>query len=76
LKKNKFEDSGFEKYSKFSGLTIQMFVIIFIFVWGGVKLDEKYNSGGKAFTIVFSLLGVFIGLYIALKDFIKFKGKK
>jgi F0F1-type ATP synthase assembly protein I len=50
-----------------------MLGIILLFVWGGSKLDEKYREGEPLFIIIFSLLGVFIALYTALRDFIKIK---
>ncbi len=68
--------NAFEKYAKYSALAFQMGIIIFIFVWAGMKLDEKFMDGKKVFVIVFSLSGVFIALYIALKDFIKPNKKK
>lgn len=76
-KTNQKENSnGLDKYAKYSGLAVQMILIILIFVWAGKKLDEKFMDEKQVFVIVFSLLGVFTGLYVALKDFINFKGKK
>ena len=72
-KNQKENNSGLEKYAKYSGIAFQMIIIILFFVWAGVKLDEKYMNDGKLFTVIFSVLGVFIGLYVVLKDFIKFK---
>jgi len=68
--------NAYEKYAKYSALVFQMGIIIFVFVWAGNKLDEKYMDGRKLFIIIFSLLGVFIALFLAIKDFINFKGKK
>ena len=68
--------NALEKYLKYSGIAFQMGIIIFLFVWTGKKLDEKFMDERKIFIIVFSLLGVFMALYIALKDLINFKGKK
>ena len=75
-KTKKPDQSGFEKYTRYSGMTFQMAAIILLFSWAGVKLDERMQNEGKLFTIILSLLGVFTGLYIALKDFINKKGKK
>ena len=72
-KNQKENNSGLEKYAKYSGIAFQMIIIILLFVWAGVKLDEKYMNDGKLFTVILSLLGVLIGLYVVLKDFIKFK---
>lgn len=69
-KKSKF--SGLENYAKYTGIVFQMIAVILIAVWGGLRLDEKFNEGEPLFIIIFSVLGVFIALYVALKDFIKF----
>ncbi len=48
-----------------------MGAIIGLSAWGGVKLDEHYQTKKPYFTIVLSLLGIFAGLYVVLKDVIK-----
>jgi len=53
-----------------------MIAIILVAVWGGLKLDEKFNQGNPLFIIIFSILGVFVALYVALKDFIDISKKK
>jgi F0F1-type ATP synthase assembly protein I len=72
-KEKRSKYSGLEQYAKYTGIAFQMIAIILVFVWGGIKLDEKYRKGEPLFVIIFSLIGVFAGLYIALKDFIRFK---
>lgn len=62
-----------KSFARYSGIAIQMVVIIGIMTWAGVKLDEKRASDIPVFTIILSLLGVFAGIYTAIKDFI---GKK
>ena len=49
----------------------QMLIIILIFAWAGNKLDERSGNEKPVYTAILSLLGVFVGLYTALKDFIK-----
>jgi len=73
---NKKKPSGLESYSRYSGLAFQMIVIILAFVWAGKKIDEMYFGGKTLFVIIFSLIGVFISMYIVLKDFLKFPRKK
>ena len=58
-------------YAKYSGLAIQMGVIIFLGVFGGQYLDSYLESENPWGTIIFSLLGVFISLYIVIKEVIK-----
>jgi F0F1-type ATP synthase assembly protein I len=45
----------------------QMVVIIFVGVFVGLKLDEFYKNE-NLFTIIFSLISVFIALYVVIKN--------
>jgi len=65
------EENPFKTYSRYSGIAVQMIVIILISVWGGMKLDELSGSETPVFTIVLSLLGVVTAIYTSIKDFIK-----
>jgi F0F1-type ATP synthase assembly protein I len=58
-------------YLKYSSMAIQMGVIIGVFTFIGYKLDRRYKLKQPYCTIVFSLLGVGIALYTAMRDFIK-----
>ncbi len=60
-------------FTRYSGVGIQMVVIILLFYWAGSKLDERAATEKPVYTAIITLLGVFIGLYITLKEFI---GKK
>lgn len=68
--KNK-ENSGLGNYAKYSGIGIQMVIIILITVWGGIKLDKLFLLETPVFTIILSLLGVAAAIYTAIKDFIR-----
>jgi len=48
----------------------QMIAIILLFYWAGSKLDERSGNEKPVYTAILTLLGVFAGLYIVLKDFI------
>jgi hypothetical protein len=48
-----------------------MIAIIALMTWGGVKLDKVLGLSTPVFTIILSLLGVFAGIYVAIKDFIR-----
>ena len=50
---------------------LQMGVIIFVGAFGGDYLDKANQNETPVFTIVGSLLGVFLGLYILYKSVIK-----
>jgi len=50
-----------------------MIAVILAGVYGGKWLDEYFLLENKVCTIIFSLLSVFISIYIAIKDFIQLK---
>ncbi|MCB0477336.1 MAG: AtpZ/AtpI family protein [Crocinitomicaceae bacterium] len=56
------------KWVRFSGMGFQMGLVIFLGVWGGSKLDEKFPNEHKLWTIILSLLSVFIALYLVIKE--------
>lgn len=53
-------------YAKYSGLGFQMIVIIGLFTYAGMKIDESANHHVKWVTAVLSLCGVFVSLYIVI----------
>ena len=48
----------------------QMIAIILLFYWAGSKLDDRAGSEKPIYTAILTVLGVFAGLYLMLKDFI------
>ena len=64
------ENNGLRAFGKYSGLAVQMGVIIFLTTWGGIKLDKLAGFSKPVFTIILSLLGVFAAIWVAIKDFI------
>lgn len=62
--------SGLNDYLKYAGMGVQMLVIILILSWVGGKLDQRSENDTPLFTAFFALLGVIIGIYTVLKDFI------
>jgi len=66
-------DNDLKSYAKYSGIAVQMIVIIAITTYAGVWLDKRREAETPVFTLILSLLGVFAALYTVLKDFI---GKK
>jgi len=63
--------TGLNDYIKYAGIGFQMLAIIGIFTWVGVKLDERSSGKQPVFTAILSLLGVVVGIYTALRDFIR-----
>ncbi len=60
--------NGVKRWAILSGIGIQMGAIIYLFVKGGNWLDLNYNPEGKMYTIIFTLLGVAISLFLVLKQ--------
>lgn len=58
------------EYLKYSGMAIQMGVIIFLGTFGGQKLDEHFQFETPWCTLAGALLGIFAAFYLTLKDFI------
>ncbi|MBO4489124.1 MAG: AtpZ/AtpI family protein [Bacteroidales bacterium] len=64
-----------KKYVYYSNMAIEMGVLIALGVFGGVKLD-KWLDKSPLFTIICSLLGVFIAMYLMIKDVIRITDSK
>lgn len=58
-------------YAKYSGLAVQMAVIIGGGCYGGYKLDEHFHNTTPVYTIILSLVSIALSMYLVLKDFIK-----
>lgn len=56
-------------YVKYSGLGIQMVVIIGLFTFTGYKTDQYLHHQVQWVTAILSLAGVFVSLYIVFKSF-------
>lgn len=53
---------------RFSSMAIQMGIVIGAGAWGGSVLDTKYQNEKPIWTIVLSLAGVAIALYLFIKE--------
>jgi hypothetical protein len=68
---NKEPQKPLNSYAKYSGIGIQMILIIGGGCYGGFKLDEHFkNTETPVFTIILSLLSIGLAMYVVLKDFI------
>lgn len=70
-KKNKLKPPN--RFLQYSGLGMQMAIVIGGMTWLGNYLDEKAARETPVLTIVLGLIGVVAGLYLGLKDFVKEK---
>lgn len=61
--------NNFNKWLVFMGIPFQMGIVIFLFTYFGMWLDEKYSEESSSlYTIIFSLLSVFIALYNVIRQ--------
>ncbi len=58
-------------YAKYSGMAVQMAAIIVGGVLGGIQLDKWLKFKFPIFTLVLTLLSVFLAIYYFIKDIIK-----
>ena len=72
-KRDKKQDPPLKSFVHYSSMGFQMVFVILIFFWAGSKLDERSSNEKPVFTAILTVLGVFAGIYLMLKDFI---GKK
>ena len=57
-------------YARFSGIAIQMFAIIGIGTFIGVKLDEKYPNKHNLYTVILSLASVIMSIVYVIRRII------
>lgn len=62
------DNNGIKRWAILSGIGIQMGVIIYLFVKAGNWLDTNYDPEGKKYTILLTLLGVGVSLFLVLKQ--------
>lgn len=67
-KKKKDKGRPPNAFIRYSGMALQMGIIIALGVFGGQKLDEHFSTDSPIFTIVLSLIGVAAALYLTIKD--------
>jgi F0F1-type ATP synthase assembly protein I len=69
--KRKKAVSGAQSYAKYSGVAIQMIVILLLFVYGGRFLDGHFETSIPYFTIAGSLVGIGLALYVPLRNLMR-----
>lgn len=62
------DKNGIGDYVKYSGFAIQMGVTIFAGAYLGKYLDAKYPMEKKWFTMLFTVLAVFLSLFNLLRQ--------
>jgi ATP synthase protein I len=61
------------QFARYSSLGIQMVVIILLGVYAGYKIDQWLGMHKHIFMLILSIASVFLALYYAFKDLMKFK---
>lgn len=74
-KENLKREKQLNNYIKFSGIAFQMIAVICVFSYLGVWLDEKHFNNYSAYTIIFSLIGVVLAMYMVIKQVISMSKK-
>ncbi len=59
------------QYIKYSTIGFQMIALVVAGALLGDWLDGKYSEGGRLYTLVITLVSIFLALYLALKDLLK-----
>lgn len=62
-----------QRYAYYSGLGFQMIAIIGIFTYLGHRLDQGAGSENRLWTVMFSLIGVCVSLYLVIRSVIRKK---
>ncbi len=65
-----------KNYVRFSGAALQMGAIITGGALLGVWLDGKYNPGGNMYTLICTLSGVVIAMYLIIREVINMSKEK
>lgn len=68
----KRKDNGARSYAKYSGIAIQMVVILLLGTYAGQWLDANYGVSDKPYlTIVAVLISIGLALYLPLRSLLR-----
>ena len=68
---SKKEKKALKAYARYSSIAFQMLVIILAGVFGGRELDRWLEWGFPVFTLVLTILAVFLAIYTVIKDLLR-----
>lgn len=69
-------ENPLNNYAKYSSIVIQMIVIIGIGTYAGIKLDENSGNGGSTYTLILSLVSVFLALFFVIRKVVGSSNEK
>jgi len=58
-------------FLRYTSMASQMAITIFLGVWGGMKLDSYFQFDTPVMTLICSLLGVTLAVYIVIRDVLR-----
>lgn len=64
---------GLSNYAKYSAMAFQMIAVIFLGVFGGLKLDHWLKLKFPLFTVILSLVATGLAVYYVIRDFLRMK---
>ena len=64
------KNNSFNSYAKYSSIAIQMFVIIGVGSFIGIKIDEHFGNINKLWTIILSLSSTIIAMVFVIRRII------
>ena len=67
------KNSGFKNAAVLSGIAFEMGIIIYLSVQGGKWLDAEYQNEKNIFTVIATLLGVAISIWVVLQQLKRIK---
>lgn len=65
-----------KNYVRFTGAAFQMAGTIVATAFLGVWLDKKFNPGGSMWTLICTLTGVVVSMYLIIKEVINISKEK
>ncbi|MDO4228879.1 MAG: AtpZ/AtpI family protein [Capnocytophaga sp.] len=75
MKNNKLPTKQLSKWLKFSQAGLQMAVTIAICAFLGDWLDTKFPNSYSLFTVVLSLFGVLVAMYVVIRQVMNMSDK-
>lgn len=70
MKKQQLPTKQLSKWIQFSQAGLQMAVTIAVFTLLGVWLDDEFQGVAPLFTVILSLVGVFVAMYSVIRQVI------
>ena len=67
---NQKQKKQLSNYAKFSGIAFQMFAIIGIGSYAGVKLDQRFPNKYNLYTVFLSLFAVLLAIFVVIRRII------